>query len=234
MNIKKHKKSIALVLAIVSVLTLAAGSLAYFTDRVNVDAAFKTAAVSDVIKVTTKDDGSDPDVDPGTDLSAKWEEDNPAEIIRPGDMVDLSYKLTNIGTCDIDVRETFILTSEVPIFEDGFEDPAWRLFTSYTEDLYGAHIGGAVVEVEHLNEYQIKYTIAPFTLEKDASRNLQYYTILDRYATNAFQDCTCTVEYLVELRQHADGLAVDEGWDAICTAEITFGGTDDYAAVPEA
>lgn len=242
MKTKKTKKTIALVMAVVSVFALAIGSLAYFTDRINAGENFKTAEADDIIKVTPKDDKTEVP-DPGEALEDKWFQTNENllvydALVRPGDGYDLSYNLTNLGD-DIDVRETFYLTvlnyKDQPMTNLHATSPEWRLFSAYSTDAYGAKTGTAVIATESRpTSHQLKYSIAPFVLEAGETKPMAYQLILDKYAGNEFQGSVCKVEYLVEMRQHTDGLAADEGWTAICTAEITFGGQNNYKAVPAA
>lgn len=223
------KKKTTWLLAITSIVVLLIGALAYFTDRVETDASITTADASEIIKVTPDgtEDGSE---DPGASLEDLWRQNNPDEIIHPGDEVDLGYDLSNIGSADIDVKETFILSSSVLLNQ---ADPEYRLFLDAAADQYGAMVGGEVVSSEIISEYQVKYEIAPFVLEKGQEKDMDYVMVFNKYANNDFQQSICTIDYLVEMRQHSDLLAADEGWQEIQTATITFGGVHDYPAVPE-
>lgn len=242
MKIMKNKKKLALILAVVSVFTLALGSLAYFTDRININTSFKTVKADDIINVTPNDDKSESE-DPGEDLEDKWFDSNKDilvsdALVRPGDGYDLSYNLTNLGD-DIDVRETIMLTvldyKDAPMSSMDTDAPEWRLFSTYDTDKYGAKEGDEVIATESRPaNHQVKYSIAPFVLSADETKALSYQLILDKYAGNEFQGSVCKVEYLVEMRQHTDGLAADEGWEPLLTADITFGGQNDYKAVPAA
>lgn len=232
MEITKKKKNIAITFMAASAIALAIGSFSYFTDRLTADAVIKTAGSDDIIHVTPDPD-VDPegDKDPETSLEAKWEDNNDGkfDIINPGDDIDLSYDLKNLSE-PVDVRETFILTSDVALNQNS---PEWRLFDKVTKDKYGASEGVNVIEVEQISDYQIKYSIAPFVLDADETVNLKYNVVLDKYTSNAFQGSTCEVDYVVELRQHSDDVAVNEGWIANSDTGLTFNGSA-VLAVPAA
>lgn len=224
------KNAITWTLTAIGIVVLLVGTFAYFTDRAETNTELKTADASELIKVTPDgtEEGSE---DPGSTLEDLWKANNPDEIIEPGDEVDLSYELTNIGDSDIDVKETFILTSTVALDQ---ASPEYRLFLNSFADKYGAMVGGTVVSAETISENQVKYEIAPFSLDKNESRKLDYIMVFDKYASNKFQASVCTIDYLVELRQHADILDVNDGWEEIQSATIQFGGNGAYKAVPEA
>lgn len=228
MTITKNKS--ACLLAIAGVFVLLMGVFSYFTDREQAKASISTADASEIIKVTP-DGTEDGSADPGSSLEDLWNANNPNKVIKPGDDVDLSYELSNLGRSDIDVKETIILTSSQSLTQ---VDPEYRLFLDAQADQYGAMVGGTVVSSEVISEYQIKYELAPFKLAKGASKNMDYIMVFNKYAANAFQNSTCTIDYLVEMRQHSEILAADEGWQEIQTATITFGGMNNYKAVPEA
>ena len=216
--------------AIAGVIVLLIGVLSYFTDRVQTKASITTAGTSEIIKVTP-DGTEEGSTDPGATLENLWNKNNPNKIIEPGDDVNLSYNLSNTGSADIDVKETVILTSSQSLTQ---ADPEYRLFLDATADEYGAKVGGTVVSSEVISEHQVKYELAPFKLAKGKSQKLDYIMVFNKYASNNFQKSQCTIDYLVEMRQHSEILSPEEGWQEIQTATITFGGNSNYKAVSEA
>lgn len=234
-NIKNMK--ISGLLALTLVFALLVGSLAYFTDRVADDATFSTASVS----ITPDPDDPVPDPDhPENKLTAKWLAVNAEALanFNPGDKVNLSYKLANTGELAVDVRETFVITSSKPLTEG---DPQFQLFTSFIkDDDTGANDGKDVVVTEQrIDATHYKYTIAPYTLSgsdetvADAtatSVDKAYFLVFDKTAGNAFQGATCTIDYLVEAKQHSDGAS---DWTTAAKADLTLGGQA-VKAVPAA
>lgn len=217
-------------LALAMVLVLLVGSLAYFADRATEDASFSTATVD----ITT-----DPD-DPNEDnLTAKWLAVNPKvkTNFNPGDKVDLSYTLANTGELAVDVRETFVITSSKPMTAG---DPQFQLFTSFTTDSAGANDGKDVVVTENrIDATHYMYSITSYSLngseETVSGVNANsvaktYYLVFDKLAGNDFQGATCTIDYLVEAKQHSDGA---NDWTTAATGNLTLGGQT-VKAVPAA
>lgn len=219
-KIKNMKFSGMLALAMAVVLLV--GSLAYFTDRITTKATISTI-------------GADITTDPGTDyeddLTAKWLTFNaaPKANFNPGDKVDLSYKLANTGELALDVRETFIITSSKPMSTT----PEFRLFNGATQDAdTKAYTGNGVVVTEtKISDTVYKYTVASYVLsgsEETIGSNAKsvdktYQLVFDKTAGNAFQGATCTIDYLVEAKQHSDG--GDADWvTAVNGGTITLGG----------
>lgn len=225
-KIKNMKISGLLALAMVFVLLV--GSLAYFTDRISKDTSFSTATVS--ITPDPDEDPRDPD-HPENKLTDKWAAINAAALsnFNPGDKVDLSYKLANTGELALDVRETFIITSSKPMSST----PEFRLFNGATQDAdTKAYTGnGVVVTEDKISDTVYKYTIASYVLSGSdetigsnaKSVDKTYQLVFDQNAGNAFQGATCTINYLVEAKQHSDG--GDADWvTAVNGGTITLGG----------
>lgn len=221
-KIKNMKLSGMLALAMAVVLLV--GSLAYFTDRITTKATISTI-------------GADITTDPGTDyeddLTAKWLAFNaaPKANFNPGDKVDLSYTLANTGDLAMDIRETFIVTSSKPMKDSA---PEFRLFTAANQDTDTKAWTGdttKVVDFDKISDTVYKYTVASYVLsgsEETIGSNAKsvdktYQLVFDKTAGNAFQGATCTIDYLVEAKQHSDG--GDADWvTAVNGGTITLGG----------
>lgn len=237
-KIKNMKFSGLLALALV--FTLLVGSLAYFTDRVSKDASFST--IKGGVIITPDPDEPDPDPDhPEKKLSTKWANVNATALanFNPGDKLDLSYKLANTGELAVDVRETFVITSSKPM-KDGA--PEFRLFLAATQDASSkAYTGKNVVTTEKkIDSTHYMYTITAYSLPGSdetvtgisaSSVDKTYQLVFDKAAGNAFQGATCTVDYLVEAKQHTDG--GDADWVTAATGNLTLGGQA-VKAVPAA
>lgn len=227
-KIKNMKLSGMLALAMAVVLLV--GSFAYFTDRITTDATVSTTGAD----ITT--DPDDPTYE--DDLTAKWAAVNATALanFNPGDKVDLSYKLANTGELAVDIRETFVITSSKPMSDT---TPEFRLFIAAAQDAAGAWDGTNVVVTEDkIDSTHYKYTISSYTLSgsdetvtgstaKDVNKT--YQLVFDKAAGNAFQGATCTIDYLVEAKQHSDGGSAD--WTTAATGNVTLGGQS-LSAVP--
>lgn len=223
-------------LALVMVFVLLVGSLAFFTDRATKNASFSTTTVS--ITPDPDEDPKDPE-HPENKLTDKWAAINATAlaIFNPGDKVDLSYKLANTGELAVDVRETFVITSSKAM-KDGA--PQFRLFSSVTPDAAGANDGENVVVTENkIDATHYMYTITAYSLNGSdetvsgvtaTSVDKEYYLVFDKTADNSFQGATCTIDYLVEAKQHSDGA---DDWTTAATGSLTLGGQT-VKAVPAA
>lgn len=236
LNAKTRKRtSVLLMVAVALVMTI--GTMAYFTDRdTNLDAPLQVKADDASIEITPTDPVVTPEYpeDPSEEIEHIWEVKNPdvtGKPIAPGDHADLSYVLNNTGNSAIDVRQTIVLNSTEAM---DVNSPEFRIFIDAHKDTLGAWVGGVPVEVESISPdgKSIVYKIAPFVLsgKKDvvegasASKALAYHFVFDKYATNEFQADKCTIDYLVEVKQHTnDGLTSD--WSNVVELEnFTLGG----------
>lgn len=243
-KIKNMKISGLLALALVFVMLV--GSLAYLTDRVTDGASFSTIEGGVIITPdpdpSPDPDDPDPKPDPNPDpnkLSTKWANVNAEALanFNPGDKLDLSYTLASTGKLAVDVRETFVITSSEPLTNGA---PEFRLFSSYEKDAAGANDGVNVVVTEkRIDEYHYMYTIAPYTLNgtdekvdgiSSTSVAKTYYVVFNKLTGNTFQGDTCTVDYLVEAKQHSDDAA---DWTTAATGSLTLG-DQSVKAVPAA
>lgn len=234
-------RSYLLLLAAI-VITLLVGSFAYFTDRVAERATITTPEKGvDIVvekpdEVEPDDPTKDPDEyedptpeDPEDDLNNWWAWLNSRAIVNfnPGDKMILSYKLVNAGDLAVDIRETFVVESSVPLAQA----PEFRLFTDYTKAANGTNVGvDVVVKEERIDATHYMYTVAPYALSgNDADEVLEgiktyadkeYYLVFDGVSDNSFQNATCAVSYVVEAKQHTDNPA---DWAIAATGELTIG-----------
>lgn len=246
LSVRKANGLLALALAIV----LLVGSLAYFTDRVTTTATITTASNSvDITPLpdpdVVPDDPTNPNpggftdptpTDPTDDLTKWWSYINPTAQINfnPGDKLVLDYILANQGSLAVDIRETFVITSSKPLSAT----PEFRLFSSFNKAANGCNTGVDVVAVEERvvddgtgECYQYRYTVAPFTMsgtgetvgESPLKVAKDYYVVFDAAAGNPFQGATCTVEYVVEAKQHSDAANQAAEWAVAATATMSLG-----------
>lgn len=237
-NVTKLNKVLAAALALV----LLVGTMAYFTDRVTGQATITT--IADAVNIEpdpdpniqpddpTKPPFVDPTPDnPDNDLTEWWAYLNSKAManFNPGDKMNLSYILTNEGALGVDIRETFVITSGK---EMNASDPEFALFTGVEKDAYGGYAGtGAVTKADGSSATQYKYVIEDTMLSGSdetidghtaKQQSKTYYVVFDADAKNAFMGVKCTVDYIVEAKQHGD-----DGWVTIekQTIDLTGGGT---------
>lgn len=232
----KITKIIALALA----LCLFVGVIAYFTDRVTEDANITTVTLG----ITPEPDpGADPD-DPGKDPEDYKDPtpDNPDDDLtnwwaylnsrakvnyNPGDKMDLSFILKNSGSMAVETRETFIITSTVPMTNG---NPEFRLYTAVSQNAdTGEWTGTATtgVTMTRISDTQYKFVVANSTIAKGASSEKSYYIVFAGSAGNNFQGATCKVDYLAEAMQEGGD------WTVAATGTVSMGGSS-YPAVPAA
>lgn len=247
---RKFKNKLSLVLALALVFTLMVGTLAFFTDRVTERATVSTlgdgAINVDPDPIVDPDDPDTPPFvdptpdDPSDDITNLWAHLNSGAIanFNPGDKMDLSFVLKNKGKLAVDVRETFVLTSSVQLSET----PEFRLFSAISQDAdTKAYSGTTVVAVEEKVEdgkYQYKYTIVPSVLSSSTETidaaptqlDRDYYVVFSTAAGNAFQGATCSVDYLLEVKQHSADAA---DWTVAASGQIaTLGPNGKPVEVP--
>lgn len=248
-NISVHRANTLITLALAFVLLV--GTMAFFVDRATTDATITT--VVNGVDITplpdpdvVPDDPTNPDPDdftdptpndPTDDLTNWWSYINPTAQVNfnPGDKLVLDYILANSGELAVDVRETFVITSSVPLSAT----PEFRLFNSFTKATNGCNTGVNVVAVEEkvvasgaTECYQYKYTVAPYTLsgsnETVGTEPIQiakdYYLVFAGESDNDFQAATCKLEYVVEAKQHTTSADQAADWVIAATATMDLGG----------
>lgn len=239
---KNMRKKFVVFLSVACCFAAIGAATAFFSDYdTNVDNPLVVQADKDSIIIEPTDPEVTPKYpdDPSKEIEHIWEMKNDGEPdkIAPGDSKDLSYTLNNVGNSAIDVRETFILTSTEALDQT---NPEFRLFLDATADKYGATIGGTVVSKEEISSKSIKYTIAPFVLSSEeetvegapTSKELTYIFVFDKYATNKFQADKCTIDYIIEVKQHTED-GPEGGWAEVADVTLTFG-EQTLKVVPEA
>lgn len=242
-------RKLSLLLAAFMLLTVAL-TTAYFTDRVTGNGSISTTDNSVDIDIDKPDvpdpdvpdpdpDGNNPftpDPDPDNDLTEWWTYLNATALANynPGDKIALDAKLTNSGTLDVDYRQTFVVTSSVPMTDGALE---FELFSASNKETYGAWTGvskvaGFAIDTTKSTATKTVYSVAPAKLAVGATITPDYDLIFNKAASNAFQGATVTVEYLVEARQ-ANAAGADADWATVATGTVTIGG-ETVSAVPKA
>lgn len=255
---KSRKKIIGLTAAVCAAI-MAVFSLAYFTDIVgNSENPFDIAIAEKNLEVVptdpTPDPGHTPEEDPGDEIEYIWNNNNPetlSEDVEPGDHATLDYNIANGGPGAMDVRETFVLHSSVPMSDwaqyeaavtaIGGADPAdkyapeYWLFQAATADANGAfgYYGSTQIDgvkITKIDAQTYKFEVPPFILNGTSekvtdgvdSKELKYELVFDKYARNDFQASNVKVDYLVEVKQHTYD-DPKEGWSEVALVELTLG-----------
>lgn len=208
---RKNMKLTSL-MAIVTVMALLIGSLAFFTDRVAANATVTTMPTAvDVVPVDPGNNDKEIDL---TDFWGKIEGNAQAKVnYNPGDRMDLSYDLKNKGSMPVTVRETIIITSGEPMTDGA---PEFVLCSSTTAGTYGGFkaVGSLATKV---STTQYKYTTVSDSIAAGSVVDKAYFVVFNENADNDFQGVTCTINYLVEALQ-ADG-----SWTEIAEATLSNG-----------
>jgi len=234
---RKTKKLLAIVLAVVTLVSATALSLAYFTDY-ELATASATAGTLDI------------------ELAETWNNSNPnRENTKPGDIFDLDYTITNKGNKSADVRETFVIRSSValntsaPEFQIYFADDVQQI----ADGTYAPKAGKSAIVAGKLSNSNktITFSLKEFTIDGtgtaaetgDASASTNgctvsqnvmtgnYVILFSNAASNSFQGVDVTIDYLAEAKQHRNTGA--DTWAVVAKESITFAGGS-VNAVPEA
>ena len=152
-NNKKRKTPIIVLTLILLLAVVTAGlSFAYFTDR----AEFGTQAVAGNI---------DLEYEPFFDLTG-WDG---KPIVAPGDILNVSYAVSNKGNISIDIRERFYIETSVPMNPDGqseFEVYYWEDLIDIDGYIYTPIEGATTIGTKKMSAENkiITYEIPEYTL----------------------------------------------------------------------
>lgn len=223
MNKTNSRKRLAKVIGAVCVSTALVASLALFTDRAQSDAEY-TAGTLDL------------------SLAQEWVDDNAeaVEYFAPGDKLDLDYTLTNKGSLDAKVRETFVVTTTKPV-TDEFEIYA---LADVEEDavtgLWKAKDGKAPITVRSAVDYnggtKITYEVPEHVIAgNNGTKTANLVLLFNHEATNEIEGTAVTVEYLAQAVQNDNTGALGDNtvWTDVKVITETFNiGGADRAVVP--
>ena len=221
------KKTIALVMAMVTVFALGICTLAYFTDRYEAE----TTATAGTLTL-----------DGGITIA------NNAALL-PGYGVQFTVDVANEGNKAADVLETLVLT--VKDGEDNAknltaEKPEFAIYTSgVTLDGEGkATIAGDAVKVGNVSGNQITYSVPEFILNGGSGSNdetvdgiliseksVTYTLVFNSTADNSFQALNLTLDYEAQAKQHSN---TDAGTWGELQSTVSFAGNDAHMSVPAA
>lgn len=228
----KNNKKIGAVCGVAALAIVAAGTMAYFTDRAETTQSGKSGSLELALDDSALKAGLGAE-----DL-----------IIDPADKVDAAISVKNIGSKSMRTRSTLILESSVAM--DKTADQAeYELY--YADDVelvegkgYAPKEGATPLQVRSISEdgKKITYNLPEYTLNGNEdfavretedgvdtdSHTYDIVLVMKGSASNDFQDSTVTVSYLVEGRQFRN---TDAGWSIVAQETYTFAGEEVSAVV---
>ncbi len=233
-NYKKRLSALFLALAVVCAMGM---SLAYFTDH-------ETASVSATAGTLN------------LELTQSWESANPdSDETKPGDIYKLDYTLTNKGNKSADVREYFVITSDVDLADTAPAEFEIYAASDVQTDANGFYVpkanaqplsvrSTATISVSGKTYYTIKYAIPEFILNGTGTaaetetgittnaKTASYVVLFTKNASNAFQGVHVTIDYLAEAKQHRN--TDSSVWGTVASETFTFAGGSSIKTVPVA
>ena len=223
---KIKKKPLTIVLSIACVVTLAVGSLAFFTDR------FASSATATAGTLNLEFTGISTSKTTG---------------FKPSEGIELDFTLSNGGNKSADVLETLVLTSSVAMTE-GSNPAQFEIYeasdVTLTDGVATVSDSATPLRVRSVSDdnKQITYAIPQFTLNgtgngaetedgiTETSKESSYVLVFHKSAGNAYQGVTLTLDYEAQAKQHRN--TNDDTWSVVQSESVTFAGNDSHATVP--
>ena len=203
----KTQKWITVVTAILCVLSMLVGTMAYFTDRESASTKAKAGFMDMVFEDTSLAANSNNEFA----IDKVWESQAivaDGGIINPGDYFDMSYTLTNEGNKSMDIRQKLTLFSSTELTEGAEE---------YQLTITGGNDSTKVTGALSDDKMSITYDLADITLngsvETEEGATDGVYTIrLDfaREAGNSFMNSIVAVNTDIQAKQHRN--TTDDDW----------------------
>ena len=225
---KLRKRSLALLLAAATVLSLAVGTFAYFTDH--------------IVAETTATAGS-------LDLTLTTPVISKTEQFKPSEGISIQFTLSNAGNKSADVLETLVLTSSQAMTGSATKQCEFELYRSTDVTLNNGiatiKSGATPLTVKSISadNKKITYAIPEFVLngtgenaetEPEAngksSKTSSYVLVFRNDAGNQFQNVTITLDYEAQAKQHRN--TDSSTWTTVKNQTISFAGNNAYKAVP--
>jgi len=214
------KKALALVMSVVTVLSLMVGTLAYFTDRFDANAS-ATAGTLDLSLVDNKITVTTP------------------TNYRPGTGATIAFTLQNTGNKSVDVQETLVITADGKTISNQF-----ALYNAddvtLTDGVVTVKSGKAALSTSIQNG-KLVYKPAEFILNgtgtgaetetgaKGVSYARSYVLVFTASADNTWQGVDLTLDYEAQGKQHRN--TNSSTWSSIQTT-TSFAGLTGHKSVP--
>ena len=264
MNISKNmaanwKKKASMMAALLACCAMVAGSLAYFTDRVDTKQQFTILASDDSIDIRPDPVVPGPDVDPVDPDEKTPDPDDPKYDpetpdgfqnwlvdlnetalgnLNPGDRIRIYYTISNDGKLAMDARETIVVRTSEPLSEI----PELQLNNGVaSRDKYTAFTADKPFEVEVSKDRKtLTYKLAPFALKGSlpGAEEVEGVTDLTKEALyNLVFDKTSANKYQnmevkVDYMIEAKQHTEEDNWAAVANGTVDFGGNQAFPAVP--
>lgn len=225
---KHRKRVVALLLAAATVLSLAVGTFAYFTDHVVAD----TSATAGSLDLTLT-----------SPVLSKTEQ------FKPSEGISIQFTLSNAGNKSADVLETLVLTSTEKMTGNATTQCEFELYNAsdvtLTNGIAAIKSGAKPLSVKSVSAdgKKITYAIPEFVLngtgenaETEAAANgkssktSSYVLVFRNDAGNSFQNVTVTLDYEAQAKQHRN--TDSSTWTTVKSQTISFAGNNAYKAVP--
>lgn len=223
---KSTKKKIGAIGLVFALCISMLATFAFFTDR-ETHAAGATAGNINLVWTDTSDDAAYGTADQDNTKDAVWGTASApgtiaSDIINPGDLFDMGYKLTNTGNKSIDVKQQLVLTSSVAMTADA-EEYQLKIGTGSADEYQTltptVSNGGKTIT------YTLPEIVLTGTQEADtASTGIEgnkaivgatgidydMYLEFSRDAANAFMGSTVSVDLDIQAKQHRN--TTDTDW----------------------
>lgn len=229
---KISNKKIGAVCGVAAIALIVGSTMAYFSDRADTSQSGKAGSLELSLDDTALKEGLG-----ASDL-----------IIDPADMISAGISVENIGNKSMQTRTTVVLQSSVAM--DKTADQAeYELYYASDVELvegkgYAPKAGAKPLQTRSISEdgTKITYNLPEYTLNGNESfavretedgvdtdsHTYDIVLVMKDSASNAFQESTVTVSYLVEGRQFRN---TSGGWDIVAQETYTFAGEDVSAVV---
>jgi len=227
------KKRLTLVMAVVCCMAMLVGSLAWFTDRADASAGATAGNINLVWEDTSDADTYGTD-DQDNTKDAVWGTTAApgaiaSDIINPGDVFDMGYKLTNTGSKSIDVKQQLIVTSSVAMTASAEE---YQLKVGDTGNGEYLVLTPSVSADKKTITYELPEIVLTGTAEADTAAggiegekaidgatgiDYDFYLEFARAAKNVFMDSTVSVDLDIQAKQHRN--TTESDWIAWATYE---------------
>lgn len=228
---KTCKKTLAIILFVLSIMVFMIGTTAVFTDRFT----GTIAATTGELRLNLDDTYSSLE-----------------ENLLPGQGVRFGYTLTNAGNKSADVLETIVISFYPDIYYDGTTiDPNNPEFVLYKSDdvildsnsIATVKEGAIPLSTVTDTGLQLRYEAPEFILNGSGnqaeteidgidSKVCEFVLVFSKHASNRFETSYLVIDYEAQAKQHRNTNA--DTWSLVQSELVSFAGNDNHKTVPNA